>query len=60
MSAPRNDVMALHKRIEVLEAALKTAFTAMSVASCINAVRAEYDFEPAIQEAHAALLPVHN
>lgn len=50
-------IVAALNRCEVLDAALKTAFMAMSVASCINAVRLEYDFEPAIQEAHAALLP---
>lgn len=45
------------ERITELEAALRAAFTAMSVARCINAVSAEYDFEPAIQQAHKALLP---
>ena len=50
-------IVAALNRSDILDAALKTAFTAMSVASCINAVRAEYDFEPAIQKARAALLP---
>ena len=42
-------------RITELEAALRTAFAAMAVAQTIDAVRAEYDFEPAIRQAASAL-----
>jgi hypothetical protein len=45
----------LDARIAELEAALQAAYAAMSVARTIDAVRAEYDFEPAIRQAAAAL-----
>jgi hypothetical protein len=43
------------KRIAELEAALHAAYAAMSIAHTIDAVRDEYDFEPAIRQAEAAL-----
>lgn len=49
------EVVALRQRDELLTAALKQALAAMSIAHSIWAVRAEYDFEPAIRQAAAAL-----
>jgi hypothetical protein len=45
------------KRIAELEAALKIAFAAIGVARSINAVRAEFDFDPAYDAVRNVLLP---